>query len=265
MDFSDEQLQRYARHIVLPEVGGVGQEKLLSGKVLIIGAGGLGAPLLLYLAAAGIGTLGVVDDDVVDLSNLQRQVIHATTNIGVPKVESAATTIAAVNPEVKFQPHHVRLTSENVFDLIEGYDIIADGSDNFETRFLVNDACHLGGKTLVSGAILRFEGQIATFKSHMGEDYPCYRCLYREPPPAGMVPSCSEGGVLGALAGTVGSRQATEVLKEVMGIGTSLSGSLMLYDALETEFRKISLKRDSDCPLCGDNPTISDLSSHAAA
>jgi molybdopterin/thiamine biosynthesis adenylyltransferase len=265
MDFSDEQLQRYARHIVLPEVGGVGQEKLLSGNVLIIGAGGLGAPLLLYLAAAGIGTLGVVDDDVVDLSNLQRQVIHATTNIGVPKVESAATTIAAVNPEVKFQPHHVRLTSENVFDLIEGYDIIADGSDNFETRFLVNDACHLGGKTLVSGAILRFEGQIATFKSHMGEDYPCYRCLYREPPPAGMVPSCSEGGVLGALAGTVGSMQATEVLKEVMGIGTSLSGSLMLYDALETEFRKISLKRDSDCPLCGDNPTISDLSSHAAA
>ena len=265
MDFSDEQLQRYARHIVLPEVGGVGQEKLLSGKVLVIGAGGLGAPLLLYLAAAGIGTLGVVDDDVVDLSNLQRQVIHATTNIGVPKVESAATTIAAVNPEVKFQPHHVRLTSENVFDLIEGYDIIADGSDNFETRFLVNDACHLGGKTLVSGAILRFEGQIATFKSHMGEDYPCYRCLYREPPPAGMVPSCSEGGVLGALAGTVGSMQATEVLKEVMGIGTSLSGSLMLYDALETEFRKISLKRDSDCPLCGDNPTISDLSSHAAA
>ena len=178
MDFSDEQLQRYARHIVLPEVGGVGQEKLLSGKVLVIGAGGLGAPLLLYLAAAGIGTLGVVDDDVVDLSNLQRQVIHATTNIGVPKVESAATTIAAVNPEVKFQPHHVRLTSENVFDLIEGYDIIADGSDNFETRFLVNDACHLGGKTLVSGAILRFEGQIATFKSHMGKDYPCYRCLY---------------------------------------------------------------------------------------
>ncbi len=265
MDFSDEQLQRYARHIVLPEVGGVGQEKLLSGKVLVIGAGGLGAPLLLYLAAAGIGTLGVVDDDVVDLSNLQRQVIHATTNIGVPKVESAATTIAAVNPEVKFQPHHVRLTSENVFDLIEGYDIIADGSDNFETRFLVNDACHLGGKTLVSGAILRFEGQIATFKSHMGKDYPCYRCLYREPPPAGMVPSCSEGGVLGALAGTVGSMQATEVLKEVMGIGTSLSGSLMLYDALETEFRKISLKRDSDCPLCGDNPTISDLSSHAAA
>jgi molybdopterin-synthase adenylyltransferase len=265
MDFSDEQLQRYARHIVLPEVGGIGQEKLLSGKVLVIGAGGLGAPLLMYLAAAGVGTLGVVDDDVVDLSNLQRQVIHATNDIGVPKVKSAAMTVTGVNPEVKFEPHHVRLTNENVYELIEGYDIIADGSDNFETRFLVNDACHFAGKTLVSGAILRFEGQIATFKSHIGGDYPCYRCLYREPPPAGMVPSCSEGGVLGALAGTVGSMQATEVLKEIMAIGTSLSGNLMLYDALETEFRKISLKRDSNCPLCGDHPTISDLSIHAAA
>ena len=265
MDFSDEQLQRYARHIVLPEVGGIGQEMLLLGKVLVIGAGGLGAPLLMYLAAAGVGTLGVVDDDVVDLSNLQRQVIHETSDIGSPKVKSAATTVAGVNPEVKFQPHHVRLTSENVYELIEGYDIIADGSDNFETRFLVNDACHFAGKTLVSGAILRFEGQIATFKSHIGGNYPCYRCLYREPPPAGMVPSCSEGGVLGALAGTVGSMQATEVLKEIMGIGNSLSGNLMLYDALETEFHKISLKRDSNCPLCGNHPTISDLSIHTAA
>jgi adenylyltransferase/sulfurtransferase len=265
MDFSDEQLQRYARHIILPEVGGIGQEMLLLGKVLVIGAGGLGAPLLMYLAAAGVGTLGVVDDDVVDLSNLQRQVIHATSDIGSPKVKSVATTVAGVNPEVKFQPHHVRLTSENVYELIEGYDIIADGSDNFETRFLVNDACHFAGKTLVSGAILRFEGQVATFKSHIGGDYPCYRCLYREPPPAGMVPSCSEGGVLGALAGTIGSMQATEVLKEIMGIGNSLSGNLMLYDALETEFRKISLKRDSNCPLCGNHPTISDLSIHTAA
>ncbi|NKB20452.1 MAG: molybdopterin-synthase adenylyltransferase MoeB [Alphaproteobacteria bacterium] len=265
MEFTDDQLQRYARHIVLPEVGGIGQEKLLSGKVLVVGAGGLGAPLILYLAAAGVGTLGVVDDDVVDLSNLQRQVIHATGNIGTPKVESAAAAVTAINPDVNFQPHYTRLTSENIYALIEGYDIIADGSDNFETRFLVNDACHLAGKTLVSGAILRFEGQIATFKSYRGADYPCYRCLYREPPPAGMVPSCSEGGVLGALAGTVGSMQATEVLKELMGIGTSLSGQLMLYDALETEYRKISLKRDSDCPLCGDHPTISDLSIHAAA
>ena len=265
MDFTDQQLQRYARHIVLPEVGGVGQEKLLSSKVLVIGAGGLGAPLLLYLAAAGIGTLGVVDDDVVDLSNLQRQVIHATDDIATQKVESAAASVSGVNPDVNFQPHHTRLAADNVFSLIEGYDVIADGSDNFETRFLVNDACHLAGKTLVSGAILRFEGQIATFKSHLGDGYPCYRCLYREPPPAGMVPSCSEGGVLGALAGTVGAMQATEVLKEVMGIGTSLSGGLLLYDALESEFRKISLKRDVDCPLCGKHPTISDLSIHAAA
>lgn len=264
MDFTDQQLERYARHIVLPEVGGIGQKKLLSAKVLVIGAGGLGAPLLLYLAAAGIGTLGVVDDDIVDMSNLQRQVIHATDDIGTPKVDSAAAAVSAVNPDVQFQPHHVRLTADNVFSLIEDYDVIADGSDNFETRFLVNDACHLAGKTLVSGAILRFEGQIATFKSYLGDNYPCYRCLYREPPPAGMVPSCSEGGVLGALAGTVGSIQATEVLKEVMEIGTSLSGSLLLYDALETEFRKISLKRDVDCPLCGDHPTISDLSIHTA-
>lgn len=265
MEFTDEQLQRYARHIVLSEVGGVGQEKLLSGRVLVIGAGGLGAPLLLYLAAAGVGTLGVVDDDVVDLSNLQRQVIHTTQNIGAPKVESAAKAVEAVNPGVNFQPHHVRVTCDNIMAIIEEYDIIADGSDNFETRFLVNDACHLAGKTLVSGAILRFEGQIGTFKSYMGSDYPCYRCLYREPPPADMVPSCAEGGVLGALAGTVGSIQGTEVLKEIMGIGTSMSGNLVLYDALETEFRKISLKRDADCPLCGEQPTIFDLSIHSAA
>ena len=265
MEFTDEQLQRYARHIVLSEVGGVGQKKLLSGRVLVIGAGGLGAPLLLYLAAAGVGTLGVVDDDVVDLSNLQRQVIHTTQNIGAPKVESAAKAVEAINPGVNFQPHHARVTCDNILAIIEEYDIIADGSDNFETRFLVNDACHLAGKTLVSGAILRFEGQISTFKSYMGSDYPCYRCLYREPPPADMVPSCAEGGVLGALAGTVGSIQGTEVLKEIMGIGTSMSGNLVLYDALEAEFRKISLKRDADCPLCGEQPTIFDLSLHSAA
>ena len=263
MEFTEEQLQRYARHIVLPEVGGVGQEKLLSGKVLVIGAGGLGAPLLLYLAAAGVGTIGVVDDDLVDLSNLQRQVIHTTQKIGLPKVESAATAVAPVNPDINFQPHHQRVKADNILALIEEYDIIADGSDNFETRFLVNDACHLAGKTLVSAAILRFEGQVSTFKSYMGEDYPCYRCLYRRPPPANLVPSCAEGGVLGALAGTVGSIQATEVLKEIMEVGTSMSGNLILYNALETEFRKISLKRDIDCPLCGNKPTILDLSIHS--
>lgn len=265
MEFTDEQLQRYARHIILREVGGVGQEKILSGKVLVIGAGGLGAPLLLYLAAAGVGTLGVVDDDLVDLSNLQRQVIHGTENIGFPKVESAATAVLAVNPDINFRAHQLRVRRDNILALIEEYDVIADGSDNFETRFLVNDACHLAGKTLVSGAIFRFEGQVSTFKSYMGKDYPCYRCLYRRPPPSNLVPNCAEGGVLGALAGTVGSIQATEVLKEIMGIGTSMSGNLILYDALETEFRKISLKRDTDCPLCGDMPTILDLSIHSEA
>lgn len=265
MDFTDKQLQRYARHIVLPEVGGIGQEKIINGKVLVVGAGGLGAPLLLYLAAAGIGTLGVVDDDVVDLSNLQRQVIHATSRIGEPKVKSAEATIHEVNPEVRLIPHEERLTARNVMRLIRDYDVIADGSDNFDTRFLLTDACHLAGKTLVSGAILRFEGQISTFKSHLGPDYPCYRCLYREPPPPGMIPSCSEGGVLGALAGTVGSLQATEILKEVMGIGESLAGHLLLYDALDTTFRKIRLRRDARCQLCGDQPSITDLSAYDLA
>ncbi|MBS41516.1 MAG: adenylyltransferase [Rhodospirillales bacterium] len=264
MKFTDKQLQRYARHIILPEVGGLGQEKLLTSSVLVIGAGGLGAPVLLYLAAAGVGKIGVVDDDVVDLSNLQRQVIHNSHSIGKSKVESASTTIKKINNEINFQSYKLRLTAHNVVDLISDYEIIVDGSDNFETRFLLNDACHLNKKTLISGAILRFEGQVATFKSHIGQDYPCYRCLYREPPPNGLVPSCSEGGVLGALAGTVGSLQATEVLKEIMGIGSGLDSNLLLYDALEIEFRKMTLKPDRDCPLCGDNPSILDLSSHIA-
>ena len=264
MDFTDEQLHRYARHIVLPEVGGIGQAKLLESRVLVIGAGGLGAPLLLYLAAAGVGTIGVADDDVVDLSNLQRQVIHATDRIGTPKVESAHQAVADVNPGVTLVPHAERVTPANVMGLIKDYDVVADGSDNFDTRFLLNDACHMAGKTLVSAAILRFEGQISTFKSGIGAEYPCYRCLYREPPPPGLVPSCSEGGVLGALAGAVGSIQATEVLKELMGIGESLAGSLLIYDALAADFHKMTLKRDPDCPLCGAAPTITDLSAHAA-
>lgn len=262
MDFTDDQLQRYARHIVLPEVGGIGQEKLLNAKVLVIGAGGLGAPLLLYLAAAGVGTLGVVDDDAVDLSNLQRQVIHGTGDIGTPKVVSAAESVAAVNPDIDFRTHHMRMDASNILDIFAGYDIVADGSDNFATRFLVNDACHLAGKTLVSAAILRFEGQIATFKSHQGHEFPCYRCLYPEAPAAGLVPSCSEGGVFGALAGVVGSLQAVEVLKEAMEIGETLAGRLMLYDALGAEFRTIRVKRDAGCALCGDSPTISDLTCH---
>ncbi len=263
MDFTEDQIQRYARHIVLPEVGGAGQEKLLNARVLVIGAGGLGAPLLMYLAAAGVGTLGVIDDDVVELSNLQRQVIHGTGDIGTVKVDSAANTITDINPEISVVTHQTRLTAANVDTLIDGYDLVADGSDNFETRFLVNDACHLAGKPLVSAAVLRFEGQIATFRSARGQGGPCYRCLYREAPPTGLVPSCSEGGILGAMAGAVGSMQATEVLKEIMGIGDSLAGWLMIYDALSSDVQKMKLPRDPACPLCGDTPSITDLSAHA--
>jgi adenylyltransferase/sulfurtransferase len=265
MDFTEAQLERYARHIILPEVGGVGQEKLLGASVLVVGAGGLGAPMLLYLAAAGVGTLGVIDHDTVDLSNLQRQVIHATDRIGWPKVESARAAVAEINPEVRLIAHKARLDASNVLALIRDYDLVADGTDNFSTRFLLNDACHLAGKTLVSAAILRFEGQISTFKSHLGGDNPCYRCLYRDPPPPGLVPSCAEGGVFGALAGVMGSLQATEVLKEIMGIGDSLSGQLIIYDALGGMFRRIRLPRDAACPLCGDQPSIHDLSAHEAA
>ena len=236
MEFTDEQLHRYARHIVLPEVGGIGQAKLLEASVLVVGAGGLGAPLLLYLAAAGVGTIGVVDDDVVELSNLQRQVIHSTARIGTAKVESARVAMAGVNPGIALVSHAKRLGPANVLNLIKDYDLIADGSDNFATRFLLGDACHFAGKTLVSAAILRFEGQIATFKSHLGPDWPCYRCLFAKPPRDGLIPSCTESGVLGALAGTVGSIQTTEVLKEVVGIGDSLAGSLLIYDALTTMF-----------------------------
>ncbi len=249
--FTEDQLQRYARHIVLPEIGGVGQARLIEARVLVVGAGGLGAPLLLYLAAAGVGAIGVVDDDAVDLSNLQRQVIHATGRIGMAKVDSAALAVAAVNPEVRLAPHRVRLDEGNVAELIAPYDVIADGSDNFETRFTVNDACHEAGKTLVSAAILRFEGQLATFKSGRGAEFPCYRCLYPEAPPPGAAPTCAEGGVLGALAGTMGSLQATEVLKELMGIGESLAGHLMLYDALTATIRKMTLEPRPGCAICG--------------
>ncbi|MEE8548356.1 MAG: molybdopterin-synthase adenylyltransferase MoeB [Alphaproteobacteria bacterium] len=263
MEFSEEQIERYARHIILPEVGGEGQAKLLQSRVLVVGAGGLGSPLLLYLAAAGTGTLGVVDDDFVDLSNLQRQVIHGTGRIGAAKVESARETLGEINPEVTLVTHQTRLTAENALELIADYDLVADGSDNFATRFLVNDACYLAKTPLVSAALLRFEGQISTFKAYLGGEEPCYRCIFREPPPPGLIPTCAEGGVLGAVAGAMGSIQAVEVIKELLGIGESLSGSLVLYDALTTTFRKIKVKPDPECPLCGENPTIRDLSSHA--
>ncbi len=266
MDFTDEQVERYARHILLREVGGVGQEKLLDAKVLIVGAGGLGSPLILYLAAAGVGTIGIIDADTVDLSNLQRQVAHTTDRVGMSKVESAAATARAINPDIEIHPIEARFDATNAMDVISDYDIVADGSDNFATRFLINDACYLAGRTLVSAAILRFDGQLGTYKAHTknedGGHGPCYRCIFREPPPPGEVASCAEAGVLGALCGTMGSLQATEVLKEIIGIGDSMSGHLMIVDGLAMEFRKIKVKSDPGCPLCGDTATIKDLSIH---
>lgn len=252
----DDQLERYARHIILREIGGAGQQALLRARVLVIGGGGLGSPLIYYLAAAGIGTIGVVDDDVVGLSNLQRQILHRTADIDTPKVDSAARAVAALNPDVRLIAHRERLTARNARALIGGYDIVADGSDNFDTRFLLNDVCYALGKTLVSGAILRFDGQLATFKAHLGDPHPCYRCLFPAPPPPEMIPNCAEGGVLGALAGTIGALQATEVVKEILGLGRSLSGRLLMHDALDMTFRTITVPKDPDCPLCGAHPTV---------
>ncbi|PIW26117.1 MAG: adenylyltransferase [Rhodospirillales bacterium CG15_BIG_FIL_POST_REV_8_21_14_020_66_15] len=268
-DFTEDQVNRYARHILLKEVGGTGQAKLLNSSVLVVGAGGLGSPVLMYLAAAGVGTIGVVDQDTVDLSNLQRQIVHRTASVGRPKVESAKAALAAINPDVTLVPHFERIGPGNALDLMARYDLVADGSDNFETRFLVNDAAYFAKKPLVSAAILRFDGQLATFKAHEtdaeGRHGPCYRCIFREPPPPGQIPSCAEAGVLGALCGTMGSLQATEILKELLGIGDSLSGHLMVYEGLAANFRKIKVKADPGCPLCGDNPAIRDLSIHEGA
>ena len=260
MDFTEDQIRRYARHIILPEMGGTGQARLLASKVLVVGAGGLGSPLVLYLAAAGVGTIGVVDDDLVDLSNLQRQIMHTTQSIGLPKVDSAARAGAAINPDVRVMPIQARLDRDNILGLVGQYDVIADGSDNFPTRFLVNDACRLAGKPLVSAAILRFDGQLSTYRP----GGPCYRCIYREEPPEGSVPTCSSAGVLGAMAGTMGALQATEVVKEVLGIGETMAGRLLIYDALSVTFRTVRVPRDPGCPLCGDRPTITDLSAHGS-
>ena len=257
MDFTDSQIQRYSRHIILSEVGGKGQKKLSASKILVIGAGGLGSPAALYLAAAGIGTLGLVDGDMVDLSNLQRQILHATATVGLPKVESGHKTLAALNPEITIKTYRHNVAAENIMPLISEYDVVLDGSDNFATRFLVNDACYFAKKTLISGSMFRFEGQLTTIKPHEG--YPCYRCLYPEPPPAGLVPNCQEAGVLGVLAGTIGILQASEAIKEILGIGETLADRLLIYDALEMKFRKVSRPKAPDCPLCGANPTIRDL------
>ncbi|MDA0241440.1 MAG: molybdopterin-synthase adenylyltransferase MoeB [Proteobacteria bacterium] len=264
MALSDQQLERYARHILMPEIGGAGQQKLMNAKVLVIGAGGLGSPVLMYLAAAGIGTIGIVDDDSVDLSNLQRQIIHATDDIGRAKAVSAKETIAGLNPDVDVVVYEERFSAGNSARIIADFDLVVDGSDNFTTRFLVNDSCYLAGKTLVSAAINRFDAQLSTYKAHLGNEYPCYRCIFPEAPPPGTVPTCAEAGVMGALCGTLGSLQANEVIKEITGAGTSLAGQLLIVDGLDTTFRKVKVRPDPKCALCSDQATITDLSAHAA-
>lgn len=254
MQLSNDELRRYARHVILPEVGLTGQKKIRAAGVLCVGAGGLGSPILMYLAAAGIGKLGIVDFDAVDFSNLQRQVIHGTEDVGRPKTQSAKETLNRINPDVQIVLHKTRLTSDNALDIIRPYDIVVDGTDNFPTRYLTNDACVLLRKPNVYGSIFRFEGQASVFAPHLGG--PCYRCLYPEPPPAGTVPSCAEGGVLGVLPGIIGCIQATEILKLALGTGTSLIGRLLLFNALDMKFRELKVRRDPQCPICGDNPTI---------
>ncbi|MBI3453644.1 MAG: molybdopterin-synthase adenylyltransferase MoeB [Rhodospirillales bacterium] len=261
MDLTDRQFERYARHLILDEIGEGGQAKLLAARVLVIGAGGLGSPVLLYLAAAGVGTLGIVDDDTVDRSNLQRQIVHGEDRIGDSKVESAVDALAGVNAETRVVPHHMRLVAANALGLIDGYDLVVDGSDNFATRYLLNDACYFAHKPLVAASLLRFEGQMSTFKAYGGAG-PCYRCLFRDPPPPDLVPRCEQAGILGSVAGVMGTLQATETIKEILGLGDSLSGRLLIYDALAASMRAIKLKRDPDCPLCGAHPSIRDLSSH---
>jgi sulfur-carrier protein adenylyltransferase/sulfurtransferase len=257
VELNNEQIRRYARHLILPEVGLEGQKKISSASVLCIGAGGLGSPVALYLAAAGIGKLGIVDFDRVELSNLQRQIIHGGEDVGRPKTQSAKTSINRVNSSVEVVLHEARLTSQNGFEIIRHYDIVVDGTDNFPTRYLTNDACVLLRKPNVYGSIFRFEGQASVFAPHLGA--PCYRCLYPEPPPPGAVPSCAEGGVLGVLPGVIGLIQATEALKLAVGMGQSLLNRLLLYDALEMKFRELKLRRDPQCPLCGEHPTITEL------
>ena len=262
MGLTDNQFERYARHLILDEVGDEGQERLLKSKVLCVGAGGLGSPVSMYLAAAGVGTIGIIDDDDVDLSNLQRQIIHATDKVGASKVSSAKETLLRINPTININPYRMRLLPENAVGLFNDYDVIVDGSDNFSTRYLINDAAYLTGKIVVSGALLRFEGQLTTFrggaKGYAGE--PCYRCLFTSPPNNLSGFRCEDVGIFGAVAGVIGTLQATEVLKELLGLGESMSGQLLIFDAMEMIFRKISYKRNMSCSLCGDTPTIKNIS-----
>lgn len=266
MEFSKLEIERYKRHLVLHDVGGQGQQKLKAARVLIVGAGGLGSPVALYLAAAGVGTIGIIDDDVVSLDNLQRQVLHRTADVGRPKVESATDAVTRLNPHVAVVTYPKRLVAANAMDIIGAYDLVADGSDNFRTRYLVNDACYFAKKPLVFGALGPFDGHLTTFRAfetdETGTPRPSYRCLFPEPPPAGLVPNCSEVGILGAVAGVIGTLMAQEVLKELIGIGRSMAGRLMLYDARDTRFDELSVRWDPDNPLNGRSPSILDLSVH---
>ena len=255
--FTEEQVQRYSRHIILPNIGGKGQRKLLDGSVLVIGAGGLGSPVAMYLAAAGVGKLGIVDFDRVDVTNLQRQILHTTADVGRPKVASAVEHLRAINPTIEIVGHDTLLYSTNVFDVMDGYDVIVDGTDNFPVRYLVNDATQFLGKPLVYGSIYQFEGQASVFMP--GQETPCYRCLFPSPPPPGTVPSCAEGGVFGVLPGFIGSVQATEAIKILTGEGVTLEGRLMLYDALTMDVQEVKIRWDADCPVCGKEPTITEL------
>ena len=255
-ELTRDELARYSRHLILPEVGEEGQRKLKAARVLCVGTGGLGSPLALYLAAAGVGTLGLVDFDVVDVSNLQRQIIHSTADIGRKKLDSAAEKLKALNPDLNVVKHDTMLSSANALDILKGYDVIADGTDNFPTRYLVNDACVLLGKPNAYGSIFRFEGQASVFAT---KDGPCYRCLYPEPPPPGLVPSCAEGGVLGILPGLIGVIQATETIKLILGKGSTLVGRLLLVDALNMRFRELKLRKNPECPVCGEHPTVTKL------
>ena len=258
-ELSIDEVRRYSRHLIIPDVGMTGQKRLKNAKVLVIGAGGLGSPALLYLAAAGVGTLGIAEFDTVDESNLQRQVIHGVSDIDKPKGQSAKESIVEINPYVEVVLHPERLDNDNVFDVFEGYDLIIDGTDNFATRYLVNDAAYFLKIPYVWGSIYRFDGQASVFAPMLGDDLPCYRCLYPEPPPPGMVPSCAEGGVLGVLCASIGAIQVNEAIKLITGIGDPIAGKLMIYDALEMEFRKLKVRKDPRCALCGDNPTVTGL------
>ncbi len=259
MNFTEEQITRYSRHILLPEVGGKGQRKIAQAKILLVGAGGLGSPAALYLAAAGVGTIGLIDSDVVDLSNLQRQVIHHTPDVGRPKVTSAKEKIQALNPDVSVETYEDRLTSKNALDVVKRYDVVIDGVDNFPAKFLINDACFFADKPLVHGGILRFDGRVMTIIPRTSA---CYRCVFKTPPPPGLVASCQEAGVIGVLAGIIGTLQATEALKLVLGIGRPLTDRMLDFDARRTAFREIKTRRNLNCPLCGDHPTITELFDH---